>query len=166
MWNSFGYNKRHPEQYHNQNSCWVWKTTNTTFTTNNNLHATRATILLQGKQQNTTLRLERASLLSWRNCSISWYPFSSWHNLNKLSSDHDLPRSVVTCCKGCSSYFPMCPRRANIHHISKHSATFFGPLNDPNPQIHSEIGDYNPQIIYKIGDYNPQIHSKFGELEK
>ena len=125
-----------------------------------------STILLQGKQQNTTLRLERASLLSWRNCSISWYPFSSWHNLNKLSSDHDLPRSVVTCCKGCSSYFPMCPRRANIHHISKHSATFFGPLNEPNPQIHSEIGDYNPQIIYKIGDYNPQIHSKFGELEK
>lgn len=76
-----------------------------------------------------------------------------------------LPR-VVTCCKGCSSYFPMYPRRTNIHDISKHSATFFGPPNEPNPQIYSKIGDYNPQIIYKIGDYNPQIHSKFGELEK
>lgn len=60
----------------------------------------------------------------------------------------------------------MYPRRTNIQDISKHSATFFGPLNEPNPKIHSEIGDYNPQIIYKIGDYNPQIHSKFGELEK
>ena len=49
----------------------------------------------------------------------------------------------------------MYPRRTNIHDISKHSATFFGPPNEPNPQI-----------IYKIGDYNPQIHSKFGELEK
>ena len=106
--------------------CWIWKTTWTTFTTCNNLHASRVTILLHGKQQNTTLRLERASLLSWRNGSISWYPFSSWHNLNKLSSAHDLP-SVVTFCKGCSSCFPMCPRRTNIHDISKHSATFFGP---------------------------------------
>ena len=70
-----------------------------------NLHASRVTILLHGKQQNTTLRLERASLLSWRNGSISWYPFSSWHNLNKLSSAHDLPRSVVTCCKGYLSCF-------------------------------------------------------------
>ena len=32
------------------------KTTNTTFTTCNNLRASRVAILLQGKQQNTTLR--------------------------------------------------------------------------------------------------------------
>ena len=34
----------------------AWKTTNTIFTTSYNLHASRVTILLQGKQQNTRLR--------------------------------------------------------------------------------------------------------------
>ena len=37
------------------------KTTNTTFTTCNNLHASRVAILLQGKQQNTTLRQDKMS---------------------------------------------------------------------------------------------------------
>ena len=38
--------------------CWIWKTTWTTFTTCNNLHASRVTILLHSKQQNTTLPLD------------------------------------------------------------------------------------------------------------
>ena len=37
------------------------KTTNTTFTTCNNLHASCVAILLQGKQQNTTLRQDKMS---------------------------------------------------------------------------------------------------------
>ena len=84
--------------------------------------------------------------LSWRSCSISWHPFSPWHNpssvllmayrkrcilLFTLQQDCNTrkacrlfivvkvvqvvfhykqellsPRSVVTCCKGCSSCFP------------------------------------------------------------
>ena len=49
-----------------------------------NLHASRVTILLHGKQQNTTLRLGHSCRLSLR--------------------------SVVHCCKSCSSCFPICPR--------------------------------------------------------
>jgi hypothetical protein len=45
-----------------------------------NLHASRVTILLHGKQQNTTLRLGHSCRLSLR--------------------------SVVHCCKSCSSCFP------------------------------------------------------------
>ena len=37
------------------------KTTNTTFTTCNNLHASHVAILLQGKQRNTTLRQDKMS---------------------------------------------------------------------------------------------------------
>ena len=52
--------------------------------------------LLQGKQQVTTLRLERVSCwLSWRSCSISWHSFSPWQNMNELASAHGLSKALL-----------------------------------------------------------------------
>ena len=125
------------------------KTTNTTFTTSYNLLC--VAILLQGKQQNTTflvnhelkqsllklchgakkchkmehLRLECASLLSWRSVVHSCFPcrnpWSAWASKRRLS-----PRSVVSCCKSCSSCF-LCVH-VESHHFREEPQFFLSLL--------------------------------------
>ena len=96
------------------------KTTNTTFTTSNNLRAVaRIALLLQGKQQNTTLRQDITPGEISRKCvqgealfivvSIAASLMSAWASKRRLS-----PRSVVSCCKSCSSCFP-CVHVASLH---------------------------------------------------
>ena len=34
-----------------------------------------------------------------RSCSITWHSFSPWHNLNKLSSAHGLPKALLLVVK-------------------------------------------------------------------
>ena len=70
-----------------------------------NLHASRVTILLHGKQQNTTLRLGHSYRLSLRSVVHSCFPCSNlWST--RASKRQLSPRSVVHCCKSCSSCFP------------------------------------------------------------
>ena len=107
------------------------KTTNTTFTTSNNLRAVaRIALLLQGKQQNTTLRQDITPGEISRKCvqgealfivvSIAASLMSAWASKRRLS-----PRSVVSCCKSCSSCFP-CVHVASLHFPEE-------PCFDPGP---------------------------------
>ena len=96
------------------------KTTNITFTTSNNLRAVaRIALLLQGKQQNTTLRQDITPGEISRKCvqgealfivvSIAASLMSAWASKRRLS-----PRSVVSFCKSCSSCFS-CVHVASLH---------------------------------------------------
>ena len=88
------------------------KTTNTTFTTSNNLRAVaRIALLLQGKQQNTTLRQDITPGEISRKC-VQGEALFIVVSLAATLGQHGprrgdvSPRSVVTCCKSCSSCFP------------------------------------------------------------
>ena len=95
-----------------------------------NLHASRVTILLHGKQQNTTLSIShvqnraRSSFAMARKGAMKWNA-SPWTFLpivlakrcsllfplqqplvNTGLEETLSPRSVVHCCKSCSSCFP------------------------------------------------------------
>ena len=41
-----------------------------------------------------------------RSCSISWHPFSPWHNLSKLSSAHGLTKELLLVVKVVLVVFP------------------------------------------------------------
>ena len=94
------------------------KTTNTPFTTCNNLHASRVAILLQGKQQNTTLSIShaqnraRSSFAMARKGAMKWNA-SPGQNVRKCPR-----RSVVHSCFPCSNLWSeraskrQCPREA------------------------------------------------------
>ena len=100
------------------------KTTNTTFTTSNNLRAVaRIALLLQGKQQNTTLRQDITPGEISRKCVQGEALFivvslAATLGQHRPRRGDVSPRSVVTCCKSCSSCFP-CVHVESLHFLEE-----------------------------------------------